>query len=1566
MKESAKIFVKAFLAAFIFLVLFAANPGFAYALELAPQAHFADTTLTPNTSSTPPANNTNLTGATQGSSVTTPNPNLPFVIPTQTPISSLTPTTTVPPGSCVVSTLTPVEAKGILDITHNGFNAKAITDGNDTNNSKGIRDLGGVDLIGKDTGGKEAVKVSAPTIAVNANRFSFLAGTKFDGPFGIGLILSDTLRVGKCDYPANLQALCKIYGDGLSVRTSGNSFKSDLVNAFASAKSAFTGTNKSLAENSLSPSDYNKLRSNYLDTNSNDFTTGSFASGAQITNSILVNKYTARNSTTCNNSSCIISTYSAFDKYFNAWLTTDMVVSSIGPTLLHKADKLLTKASKSFADGSLPGKFGLSIPQKLKDQLIPPGALFPSARFSRYNALIKEEGIAEVFKPLTIEGKLFSSGAGGAIDKMLAPDSPIWKFDTEKRKAFYAAVEHLRAYTHLNAESFASSKQIYADEIEGLKLIADPALKSAAEKAAKLTYAQNVSKYFNEWDDTVFLDSPAWLKDKENLLSMGGYAVRKNGIAIEGQGYVDVATSEPFNFKRVLEQFRDKGTWSEWAGKNEASTFEALPDGSLKLYKLEPSFPIANNVSLQDLKYHLAKVGPGTYSIALPDGKLMPLSQDTINYIESNPLLPGHVNILKSQYAPATSLTPEDFANRITDARIVGRANTATRNMDDLHNALLQKDYAPRAYTSLLDMQYAKEGDMFTNYFKNPVTGLYKGVVLPIGYWELKQGFGNITGNKQYSAFLLPDTWTTFNISQGQDVIYKDSFIDFFANEGSDQGDMFKRTFNNALLVWPKAVDMLASTNTFTKEMLSKVSGGFFSGSATRDTVADIAFYSHNENCADCSGGFDYKNGNFILDGFKSSIGMQAFIVEAKTPDEQKKDGSLLISYTHHSDLGGQTGASTGYPINLAEAASKDATVDTTGATCDAVLRKWYLGWAGAGAAGVAGGIENLAYLAGFGPGLVASILQQLTIGRELQDCVDDVEGYYVHFYSPPSADAAKGKSKEILSNETLTSTFSDMSTKLDSFVKDKTTVTTDSAAAPKTPVQQSLDSLKNQFNNFADQAKKSNILQASVELMPPSQGTLQGKDVFYVWFKESMTPSSYRTTGKTVLSDGNQSVEINYAEGTLKVNGNTVLGPDKADHTRLSTMDNKIPATVVPMTLNKVSAPMNENTVFELNTYGEVRVLNAQVLDCIQRAVKDQSGITYTGDELTQAFGKLSAINTDSYGSVFARDNSIYLEGTAARVSGSPSSKFIINGFWQTKLIDGNASRDSGKFVGMNFANGVIVLKPETNELVVWLRQHKDAVLTNKDVKGLNATLSSIQDPTTGCDNPAIKLNAVPYVNDDLGAQKVTNFNTSMDLLGPFTQFTTDKRIYEFYTKKDPATGECKNYFRVRDKATGNIITDQEITSPITQAADGTISFKTADGKTQTLQFSAENGVPKLSYNGGVPETLVSAQGPKGSFWYDTATGQWYPENGLQIPSNQAFKDNGTWFAPDKNGNVVGTPENKMTFNLGSAGQSGFNLPSMPESIAGIVLFILAFLAVAYTMTMGRTSKTGFRKLKK
>ena len=458
--------------------------------------------------------------------------------------------------------------------------------------------------------------------------------------------------------------------------------------------------------------------------------------------------------------------------------------------------------------------------------------------------------------------------------------------------------------------------------------------------------------------------------------------------------------------------------------------------------------------------------------------------------------------------------------------------------------------------------------------------------------------------------------------------------------------------------------------------------------------MGDIAFYSHNQNCSGCVGTFEVKSEYLHLD-IELPVNIQAFLVEAVDSETARDKGTTLIAFTHHSDIKGKTADIEGDAIGLVKARSD-------GVTCEQALKEAGLGWTNPKIAGlVLAGGESLAYVGfGMGAGITATAFQQIMLTRKLQDCVDDLDGYYVHFFSPPSYN--KTKPKQALSNETIAETVSELSGKL-----------TNSLSDTNNPVSESLEKIGVDFQKFANEAKNDNVLQASMDFFPPSYGGITGKELFYIWYKDNANPSTYKTEGKFVVEDGNNKLELDFETGETKFNGKTILGADKADHTRLATTpsDNRIPGIVIPVTLNKIGAPQTDESVFELYSNGEVKVLNSEVLDCIQKAVKDQTGIEYNGNELTSVFGKLTGMNTELYSKIFASDSKLIFQGEGPRMEGTAGSKLVVNGYWETIAMLSEDKSDSGKFKGMTFVHGTIVLKEETNELVIWLRQHKDSV---------------------------------------------------------------------------------------------------------------------------------------------------------------------------------------------------------------------------------------------------------------
>jgi hypothetical protein len=1458
-----------------------------------------------------------------------------------TPATGTPSTTSKPPASCDVTELSLEEAKAIMNLTSQGFQGEEIGDGIDEK-ADGI-ELDKIDLVGESPDGKSAIKQEAPNKAASADRFSLFTNREFIGPFGIGLILYDTLRVGRCE--DKTQESCRINGSGLSYRSSGKGFVSDLTNAFTSLKDA-----SGRLANNVSEEEYQAMQNNIFDDDKNHFTVAGIEPTDQITNSFLTSSYTAKQATNCINSECIIATYSAFDKYYNSWFSTEMVVSSFGPTLLHQSKKLLGFGKRGSKDSWIK-QVNNWVETKRQGINDIPVALSSRNRISRFQDTVKENGLGKVWENSTIKKKLFSSGGAGEIDELLKADSVIMKLAPEQKKKFFQSLDDLRSYTRTSNVRVQELAKRYNTAV------AAAGNNIVAKQAAQVDFARQMSGIYINWDDVVYLDFPEWIRDSGNLAGFKKLTVKRNNT-LSGQGFLNLADEGSFNAKEVMKEFQKNGDWSTWAGSIDARTMKVVesgPDaGKIILYEVGKDGQLVKAAaSADDMVQVLGTSGAGAQSIRNNlTGEIRALNQQNIDLVQ-NGAWSGNFDIVSSSWVPKTTvdpitgattqvaLGPNEFAPLITQKRIYGRVNTANLNLDDLYYTLRENpEFIQKRNWSLLDSQFAKEKDLMVNFYKQPLkTGIPKGTLLPIAYWNLKKGLGS----EMFSAYMLPDTWTQINITQGSEEIYDDSYADFYANEGSDQGDMFARVINYPLSVYNYvATKFTEENNTIAGDWISRVTGspegiqpeGFLAKSITRDEVMDLAFYSHNENCSGCSGNLASKDDSIRLT-LDAPVEIEAFIAEAADVGTAEKKGSTIIAYTHHSNLEGKSGQIEGGNINLS--------VDReNGNTCDQKLRGLGLGWAGSASGLALAGAESMFYVVGIGPGIIASVIQQTLITPKIQDCVDDQEGYYIHFYDPPPATAQAKKTKEVLSSETLTDAVGDMASNLKSTISN-----TDN------PVAQSMGEITDQFTNFATQAKQQNILQAKIDLLPPNSGTVIGKQLFYWWFKGNSMPTGLKTEGKMVTKDGNISVEVDYEDGDLLIDGKKVIDGKKEIVGLITPGDDRGPFQAVPRRVNTVTAPNSDETVFELNGAGQIFVKHQDVLACIIAAIKNQSGITYSGNELTQVFGKLRSINTQGYEKVFVRDSTIYLEGSGPRVQGGLASNFIIDGFWNSRLeMSSDKTIESGKFIGMAFDHGSIVLNKETNELVIWLRQHKDAVLTDNEVSGLNAKLSTSTDPDTGCEQPAIELDAEAYPNDELGQKKVENFNTSMGILGPFTQFTTDGKIYEFYSKRDTETGECKDFFKVIDKETGEVLTDSEIVGGITQGDDGKLSFQTADGRNHTLEFDADNGVPTLKYNNGPAETLRTAQGPNGSFWYDPTTGKWYPENSMQIPLGQAFKDNGTLYNANADGSMSGKPVNPMTFNIGQQEGQGFNIPSLPETVSGLALFIALFLSLAFITT--------------
>lgn len=1441
------------------------------------------------------------------------------------------------PFVCDLVSLTSTESTQIINKVGEGFIGEEVSSGKEPV-LEGTS-LEGLELVGPSRDGETAVKQAPPSEAVSAENFSLLSDRAVSGPFGVGIILDDTLRVGRCDDLD--QEECRIYGEGLSLRTSGKGFITNTVNIFGSL-----GEKEVRDSIDLSDEELEKMRENFLDYNSDNFKTISIEPTDQIPNSFRVDRFNVVQSTNCTNAECMISTYSTFDKYFNAWYSFELVASNFGPTLLNGAKRLFQSTRRG--DGTKLSGLNQKIDdltQRIKDI---PAKVRGLNRGTMYQERINQFGLGNEFKDLTINKGLFSTGAKGKIFNDVSTSSSLKNLTPVQKREYLRALEDLRAFAR------TSQKKVnkLADELK--------VAIQTGNRAEQHRIAQELAGEYKNWDDVLALDFPDWIKDSGNLSGFSQFNVRKN-LGADGVGYINLAEEGAFNTTNILEEFANQGNWGRWSNTIDGKTFNAIPydpvtgtGGGLRLFELKPSRTVQTAVSPDDLSRALGAHGTAGYNISVRNtGEVIPLTQTNIDLINRG-TYSGTFDIVVADWAPKTRLNPatgvmeeiflepRQMAEILTQKRVYGRISTANRNLDDLYYGLRNKpEFNGGRSFGWLDQQLRKEEFFLKEYYTNFKVGGVTGTLKPIAFWQAKQGFGY----EDFSAFMLPDTWSQIEIYQGNDRVFANSFVDFFANEGSDQGDLFRKVINMPIFVWNFIVTQAAETRSpVLSDLVSRLTGssegiyteGFSltTKNIMRDEVENIAFYSHNEDCPGCSADFTFL-GDQLRVTVKAPSKIDAYIVEATPREIAEQKGSTLIAYSHRSNLRGSDGQVPGGEINLVAARNE-------GTTCEDAIRNTLIGFAlpkSSTAGLVIGATESMFYFMGMGPGIIASLFMQLLITPDLQDCVDDKEGYYIHFYDPPPARGQAAQPKEIISSRNVSETFSNMSNDL------KMT------AMGGNPVATALDEISEEFQNFTNMVKRDNMLQARIDMLPPNFGSVIGKEIFYIWYKGNQVPTGLKIDGKQLVIDGNDSFEINFEDGSVSINDEKIIN-DKKEITGLVVNDTRTPATMIPKTVSTASAPNTTQTVFELNSIGEVYVREEKVIDCIRRAIEAQSGISYSGNELSVVFGDLVEMKTTNYEKVFVSGGEIHLEGSSPRAKGGALSKFIVDGFWNSRLsLDANRSIDAGRFSGVAFENGSIVVNKETNELVIWLRQHKNAILTNREVSGLNVK-KTVTDGDEECPAPAIELEALGFANDEIGMQKVDNFNKSMQHLGPFTQFTTDSKIYQFYSVLDPITGECKDYFRVIDKDTGRIISDSEIVGGIIQDETGKLSFNTSDGKRHSLDFSAEGGVPKVSYNNAPAETLRTAQGPNGSFWYDPNTGQWFPENSIQIPLGESFKNSGISYGKGEDGRVSGTPVNPMTFNIGQQGGGAFNIPSIPQNFTMQLIFIMIFLGVAFYIT--------------
>lgn len=1481
----------------------------------------------------------------------------------------------------VESDLTPTDTQNLLDLLRNGFLGEelrsldtedkaaeyGVPEENLSEADKNAMEEAGVKevtevqrktspndtLIIPDEDNKSASEVTVPTEEIYPIELTHLLNNHLTGAYAFGIVLNDSLRAARC---TSLDANnCAVNADNLKYRNSGAGIVSNVTNVWndlrgncitdegtlCSVENWFTEKKNATMslfgkEVKLDSSDLDAIYSS-AELNGEEqlsYSTIRRIQSKTIPNRIKAEYFNASMSTNCEQSTdCYINTYSLFDKYFNSWSSADFTFSTLGPAMLNSTKRLFNLGGRT-----IPGL------RAAKEQLVAPlrQRIFNKNTFWGQRLMTRLESnkakygdIQQWWHKMVNDHRLmetsgFSTFWGDSIAKGGILDSLK---TLEEKKHFSNMLSDLRTIVKANYSELDDSMKRYT-QIAGKFKVG-----SAQEKEAVVEYGRSIANYLNNVLDSpgINMDGPEW------VMKNPFHGFYNKGVRQLNSGEVINMNEDPRHLQRIFDKFINDGDFTNFADSAASSTIRSAYEtdelGRLVLYGVDPSsLKATGNATFSELSNASKLGGPETF-VKDQWGQAQKLTPWSADFVQRRVV--GDPVLYQGDWAPVLNLSPEDLARRLNNGRLIGNLGVmANSNVDMMIDTLRSRNFIDRKYWSLMDKMLAEEAELMKSYFGS-LKGAAKWTFYPFVYRYAKQGFGM----ENFSHYMLPDSWTSVRFVLGRESIYNDAYIDFFAREGSDDGDIFAQVLN--YLPWKKIADTV-SENFFPLDDMYKN----FTGQGKRSETEDLVYYLNSPvECTGCSLELssDSLDPNAPFNDFTPSFinnsgKFNSYIMEYTKSAEAKKSGQTLIAFAHHMDLDGDTGdivpdeeEKSSTVINIAgdinkscDAASKRALAQMPGV--GTLFEK--IGLTGSKTGLAIAGMENLSYLLFGMPGITASVFIQTQVTPELQDCIDSEGGYYVQYFASAYETETKdeeGKSAAKLSTDSVLDFVDEQSAKLSDGFKSEN---------ENSLTSQIFDKMESEINNFVKSGKSQDNVQAFLSFTGKSHGTLETTALFYLWVDGKMTPSEYRMKGGVKIKDkttGKTQV-VDFKEGVKTFDGKTIVS--NPDALRMLTTNTAGPFEELPHYLNEICLIASDEPAMEINAKGEAKVLNSVLANCLKDAIMHQTGLPLeNAEKLQDALGKVTAASTLTHPNIAFSETQIVAEGFPP-FEGSALSKFVLLASMQSKLVDGEKEQKTGLLQSIQFENAIILLKPN-GCMLLWVQHHKDGILNKELVNGIKPKLTEVINPITDCPEPAIDLSMIGNTESPLQISKVEKFNTSLEKMGPFQVFETPTKRYIFWANE---AEDCKPYLRVIDKETGEI-TDIPINN--LQQTDSGIKFTDDDGKEHSLDFTvADDGTPLIALDKQDPETLISAQGPNGSFWFDPETGNMYAENGQLLPLMEAFRKGIKTEA--QGGEAVSTASgNTLNVDLGKQQDNLLDLPALPENLIALITYLLGIILI-------------------
>jgi hypothetical protein len=1565
-------------------------------------------------------------------------------------------------SECYTEELSPEAVENIWnEILVNGFKADLITSDQPANLNRETLKANEVIITDKDTKSGDVVgKTEIPNKIMDPLEVPTVLGQVCYGPFSSGLDLDSTLRVGRC--AGGDQAACYLEGEGLFRQNGSYGFvdqtlsvSKDFLDMLGLKK--LEEVSNELIDPELdydtnvdlglfSDMSYEELaefrKSQFQDSNLTeiDIKKMELVLDKAIENSMFTDSFNASMESTCNSDNCYINMYSLFDKVFNQYYSADMVFTSASPVLWKFTGKIFRNvpnklgAQKLIASdkiGGIRGKNGFldnflnkdmsavsSAVQTYKYSKITKNIDDYAAKLAKSNDNIINNIIRYNMKPEfdkyvnalnskknadTIKNEFFKDGT---FAKMNKPQQRVFMESVLEYQNNIRTVRMVQDFTTDNLkktlkeplENLFNKSKTMEDFYQSLTkeeydLLLEETKRLNGLNKSFSTFTENKFK----WDDgadniTLLKERGKIINDEEVLLNKVRLKNEVTSTELTGSSKFGDIISEnkisPFQTKKITVNFKD--------GPSEVEVIipfkEKISDSSTMLnyndiiYNKKPDVLIeyvAKDGTAKKVRGSVIDIGD------VDPGKQINMRDIKDTAVPDAELSKYGINPLEVSYGYLQELG----IKKIKDAEIV---------TDGVVNVLKDQGWSTGRGLSYINQRMKQQ--TVTQWDKrgfNIMSDSAKAYLYNFGYWQFKTAGSTIFGGAfdRYSMFRIPETYTSIIFKHGESGdIYNDSYIDFFANDGSDQGDLFMDYFNS-IIFWmvnlPKGA--LENTEWETTQGFSNWITELTEGHIRRSSTDNIAILTDamNNNCSTTSCHIKVGDSSLLEEVTRSksmdanntytpslkknievnyatgnAIKTTSYILENTSEENFEEEGQTLIAFSHHTDYDGSlAGFNSTDSVNLLQSINEEE-------TCSDKLKNLEvmgipIGWTNqitgksyrAGA--VAAGFSNIVYYSLSVPqhrvvlgAIFGDILPQVVIVPEIYNCVDHEEGYYSHFF-------VASEEYERIEKDPKNKVGDAISKGADSVEKSLTNIT------KNTELQESISKTTQEVKQFAETEIKDNpIMQSRIETQGNTSGSMNAKLFFLEIGESSMCRASgYNDKGVEHLVDSKtgETLVVDKEEGVVEIvdkDGNVkeIISSKNKDWVRLMATNLGIPAKVIPHSLSYIPVPDTNTPLFNIDVYGNLKIDDAEFLSCLKRNYYEQTGLEMSGNTLTEYLGSVKQVittnnlNPDSQYDIIPKGmNSsaeIIAEGTPRRIASGESARINVLGNRTTKLypIEGKEVT-LGKNISVQFERGQLIYNGEKNSYIMWVEQ--TYVMHQSEIKGMDVDPIKETNPETGCEEDAFEISVSPDTSNPEAVKKSENMNKALEKVGPFKMFDTPTKTFIFYTTEPP---ECQNRMKIIDKETGQVI-DQAIDEIIT-TPDGFI-VRTEDGQEHNFEFSAEDGVPKLKYNDQT-ETLLSAQGKNGSFWYDPKTGNWYTENGHLIPFDPEYRD-GMTFKVGEDGKAYGTTVNNLLGNPAATGGSDrgtLNLPLTPEKILPFTLYILVIMASFMYLFSSRTQK--------